>query len=307
MKLPLRLSLCLLALAPLMALAQPKKVASVAQNAGQIDIYNAPDGTSTYVGEGQGVARITKNVIITQKGADLILYAQEAIYDQGRNQAKASGQLSVLSRDTTIRGQRLLADFNQRNCTIFGSVSITSHGKKDGSAAGYRKELTNKPIKVLCDRLVWDYDTHQATATGNIRIIQGDNRGTCNSIVYNETRNIIQLLGNVRFGDNKNRTLIGQDITIYVDQSTVSSNTKTHLSFPPLANTGQQTKKPPKATVPFAPVPTLPPNVLGEFAPPPPAPAPRPAPTEEPPPPAPPEQPAETEVPETTPAAPVGK
>ncbi|BCM92398.1 LPS-assembly protein LptD [Abditibacteriota bacterium] len=300
MKLSLRFCLPLLALAPLAALAQPKKPAAPApqkpapppvsaakDTGGQVDISNALDGTSTY-DDAQGLARITKDVVITQRGENLVVYAQQALYSRAQNQATATGQLRVVTRDSTIRGLNLRADFDERRFTISGSVTITSHGKQDGNAPELRGEVSKKPIRVLCDQVVWEYDTRQATATGNIRIFQGTNQGTCNKIVYDEAQNIVNLIGNVQFGDDQNRTFIGQDIRFYIDSNTVASDSRVRIKFKDKEglngnSSPAKTPRPQKTPIPFKPVPSLPPDLLGNLnAPLPPVSTPAPAATEEP-------------------------
>jgi lipopolysaccharide assembly outer membrane protein LptD (OstA) len=290
MKLSLRLCLPLLALAPLVALAQPqpKKVAPTApRESGQVNISNAPDGTSTY-DDAQGLARITKDVVITQSGENLVVYAQQALYSRPQNQATATGQLRVVTRDSTIRGLNLRADFDERRFTISGNVTITSHGKNDGAAPGLRGETNKKPIRVLCDQVVWEYDTRQATATGNIRIFQGKSRGTCNKIIYDESKNVVILQGNVQFGDDQNRTFVGQEIRVYIDDNTIASDSRIRLKFQ--GNEGlngngatSKTPRPAKTPMPLKAKPTLPADLLKDLnAPPPPVSTPAPAPTEEP-------------------------
>lgn len=300
MKLSLRFCLPLLALAPLAALAQPKKAAPsvapaavpavpAAQGAGQVDITNAPDGTATYDDE-QGLARITKDVVITQRGENLVVYAQQAVYSRSRNQASANDQLRVVTRDSTIRGLNLRADFDNRQFTISGSVVINSHGKKDGKAGELGAQSSKKPIKVTCDQVVWEYDTKQATATGNIHIYQGTNQGTCNKIIYDEGQNIVKLLGNVQFGDDKNRTFVGPEVDFYIDNNIVSAP-HARIRFPEkegMSGNPSSAKTPQKTPLPFKPVPSLPADIVGGFSPPPPVATPLPAPTEEPAPPPPP-------------------
>ena len=301
MKLSLRLCLPLLALAPLVALAQPKKaapskaapptlapavvpVAPATQGAGQVDITNAPDGTATY-DDAQGLARITKDVVITQRGEKLAVYAQQAVYSRSRNQATATDQLRVVTRDSTIRGVNLRADFNNRQFTISGNVVITSHGKKDGTYGELGGDAKRKAVKVLCDQVVWEYDTKQATATGNIHIYQGANQGTCNKIVYDEDKNVVRLLGGVQFGDNRNRTFVGPEVYFYIDSNIVSAD-HARIRFPEkdgVDGSSSTVKTPKKTPVPFPSRPVIPADAPKSFETPrSPAPAPLPVATEEP-------------------------
>lgn len=299
-----KLSLVLLAVAPLMALAQPQKNAPIpTKNGGQVSIRNASDGTFSY-DDKTGVARWTKNVIITQENENITIRAQDVLANRIRKLANASGQLSIETRDSTIIGKSLFADFNNRKATITQEVVITSHGKKDGTVAGLGAELRHKPIKVTCDRVDWDYDIKQATATSNIHISQGVNRGTCNRIIYDEQRNIIDLQGDVRFGDDKNRNFIGQEILVYVDEGRIKAGRGTKMLFPggDNFNTPVKTPRAPKAGRKFDPAPTLPP--LDEVVAPPPLPAPKATATEEPLPAPRPAEPDPTETPDAAPTVP---
>ncbi len=286
MKPILKFSLALLALAPLVALAQPAKTpAAPAPKADEggapFTIKNARDGTTTYDTE-RGIGRMTKNIVVTQTGEDVVIFAQEATFDRNRNIANATVQLKVTTRDSTITGTKLFADFNARTATITGNVVINSHGKKDGVAPGLRGEAGKKPITVLCERVDWDYDIRQATATGNIRISQGANKGTCNKIIYDEKLNIINLLGNVRFVDDKSSTFLGQDIIIYLEEGRISSKGGTITSKPGFEKPTTSKTPVPKPRNTFAPAPSLTTNQLGEVVEAPPAPTAMPTATEEP-------------------------
>ncbi|BCM92399.1 LPS-assembly protein LptD [Abditibacteriota bacterium] len=275
MKLSLCLCLSLLGLVSFSAFAQPKK--TLVPDAGQVNISNAPDGTATYDGA-QKLARITKDVVITQRGENLVVYAQEVVYDKKQNRSVASGQLRVVTRDSTIRGDKLFADFGARQFIISGNVVITTHGKNDGAMAGLRDDTEKKPIRVLCDQVVWEYDTRQATATGNIRISQGVNQGTCNKIVYSEAENVVNLLGNVKFGDEQDRRFRAQDITFYVDNDIVNADSRVIIEFIEKEGmngegVGSKTPRPQKARIPVKPMRGLPSDLQGNVVSPPPAPA----------------------------------
>lgn len=268
------------AIAPLVALAQPPaKQAAAPKPSGQVSIVNAKDGTFSY-DDTSGLAHWTKDVVITQQSEDIIIRAQDVQADRIRKLANATDQLSIETRDSTIKGKKLYADFNNRTAIITQNVVITSHGKNDGAAAGIRAEVGRKPIRVNCERVDWEYDIRQATATGNIHIAQGVNRGTCNKIIFDERRNIIDLLGDVRFGDDKNRTFIGQHIRVYIDESRIQGIGPTRMLVPEGDGLNASTPRATKAPLPFPPAPNLP--SLGGIVAPPPLPSPKPTATDEP-------------------------
>jgi len=275
-----KILLAVSAAAPLVALAQPPaKQVAAPKPTGQVSIVNAKDGSFSYDDAG-GLAHWTKNVVITQQSEDIIIRAQDVRADRIRKIANASDQLSIETRDSTIKGKLLYADFNNRTAVITQNVVITSHGKNDGAAAGIRAEVGRKPIRVNCERVDWEYDIRQATATGNIHITQGPNHGTCNKIIFDESRNIIELLGDVRFGDDKNRTFLGQHIIVYVDESRIQGIGSIRMLVPQGGGLDSPTPRAAKTPRPFTPPPNLPP--LDGIAAPPPLPAPKPTATDEP-------------------------
>lgn len=311
MKLSFRLCLSLIALAPLVALAQPKKAAPPAapppaapvDDGDMVTVYS---GRATYLDDDEGIARLTKNVVISQKSENLTVYAQDAVYNKARNQANASNQLRVTTRNSTVTGLKLFADFDERQFTISGNVLITSHGKNDGEAGKLKSETSKNPVRVACKQVVWEYDTQQATVTGDIHIAQGTNKGTCNEILYDEKNNIVWLKGNVRFGNDKNQSFLGQDVKVYLDTNTISTEGNSRMMFPkkdgPSGDSNADTKKTPrpkKTPVAFAPPPVLRKNAAGGIEAPPVAATPEPTATEEPAPTLPPLPPDEEEKPTT--------
>jgi lipopolysaccharide export system protein LptA len=232
------------------ATSAAKKAAPSANTVGNVVIRNSPSGTAIY-DDARGIAKLTKDVSIVQTGEDFILKAQEATYNRPKNQAFARGNLNINTRDSTIIGESTFADFNEKTMTVNNNVVVTSHGKGDGiagNATGFRSEVRRKPVKITCTTAEWNYETRQAVLTGNIRIYQEDNTGTCESIFYDEAQNIVQLRGKARFGNTKKQTFLGEDLYIYVDTGKVQSKKPIRLQFPPneplAEGTPSATKKP---------------------------------------------------------------
>jgi lipopolysaccharide assembly outer membrane protein LptD (OstA) len=227
-----------------------KKSVPSANTVGNVVIRNSPAGTAIY-DDARGIAKLTKDVSIVQTGQDFILKAQEATYNRPKNQAYARGNLNIDTRDSTITGESTFADFNEKTMTVNNNVVVSSHGKGDGiagNATGFRSEVRRKPIKITCTTAEWNYETRQAVLSGNIRIYQEDNTGTCDSIFYDEAQNIVQLRGKARFGNTKKQTFLGEDLYIYVDTGKVQSKMPILLQFPSndpvVQSTPRATKRP---------------------------------------------------------------
>ena len=250
-------------------------------------------GTNSDYDDTSGIARLSKDVTVVQTGEDFILYAQNLTYNRPKNQAVATGSLRVETRDSTIRAARIFADFNTKIITFTGDVTINTHGKNGITGKrGFRAEAQKKASKILCERADWDYEARQATLTGNIRMTQGENSGTCERILFDETQNVAQLRGGVRFTDKANRTFNTPNLTIYIDEGRISTDrVSTTWNAQNSPGAAPQPAKTPILKV--KPAPVISAEDLKQFdITPPPIPTPRPEPTEAP------EAPEPTETPE---------
>ena len=252
MKLPL-LTLILLC-APLAARAQntPQTPPLAASEAALSDGYVDFNANQAVFDDGQGVGVYTGNVTATQTGEDFILYAQKVTSfrknnaDRPNDTATATDNLRIETRESTIRGKELFANFDTKVFSLTGDVVISSYGEGDGvapdAAAKRRTTQKRKPVRIACDRLDWNYDTRQATLVGNIRIVQGDGVGTCNRIIYDEPRNAARLQGDVRFGNAEKRQFFADELLLFVDTGLVQNQSGVRVTGP--VNNAADPKKP---------------------------------------------------------------
>lgn len=226
------------------AAAGPANAAPKAQRNGDIRISNSQNGTASYDTK-RGISIITGDVRVTQVGEDFILYADKIVYNENTNQAEATGRLKVETRDSTIVGLKMRANFDTKVITITDKVEMRSHGTDDGikgSASSSKKrsirgDVTGKASRMTCDRIDFNYDIREAVITGNIRMMQGKNEGTCDTIVFDEENNIAELRGNVRFTNGERQTFRSQKVIIWLDEDKMHapSDTKqpTTIVIPP--------------------------------------------------------------------------
>ena len=219
----------------------PAVAAPSVNTAGNVDIK----GGTTLYNDNTGITTSSGGVTLREIGKEFVLSANEAIYDKNKNQASVQGGLKVETRDSTIRGAKLFGDFNRKLLTITGNVVISAYDKGDGMS-GFRSSQARKPMRIACNRLDWNYATRQATLVGNLRIVQADNSGTCDTIVYDEQKNTVYLKGNVSFGNSKNQQFFGNEVVVYVDKGLVSAPNATFRSSveTPAKAPAQSTVKP---------------------------------------------------------------
>jgi lipopolysaccharide assembly outer membrane protein LptD (OstA) len=219
----------------------------------------------------RGVRTLKRNVQVSQEGEDFIFYADDVTQYEKDNTAVARLNIHIESQDSTIIGDLLQADFNDKMMTLTGNVVMKSHGKGDGlKGKTVRGELLHKASSLTCDRLDYDYETKQATLSGNIRMRQGENFGTCERIVFDEQKNTARLMGNVKFINGDKQTIIGPEVTIWIDSNMIVAP-DARAVIPRRANT-TGAKKPPRKGIELGDAPTLPQDVLsgGNSKPPPP-------------------------------------
>lgn len=249
-----------------------KPAAPASNQFGNVTIRNAPTGEAIY-DDRRGVVRITDDVRVTQAGEDFILYADDVVYSRPSNQAVATKNLRVETRDTTIRGLKMNADFNTKMIVMTGNIVITSHGEKDGisgarqtkpTGEGFRGKVLNKGSKLTCDRAEWDYETRQAVLTGNILMTQGDNFGTCDKILFDEPKNYARLLGNARF-TNGNQTIRSNEIRVWMNEDKAQSFDT--VLYIPNANKPdpKATPRPTRIPTPIGDAPSIPDDILSDF------------------------------------------
>lgn len=222
----------------------------------------------------RGVRHATRNVQLWQEGEDFILYADDVTQYEKDNTGTARSNLHVESRDSTIIGDLMRVDFTDKVMTLTGNVILKSHGEKDGlrgqgDGKSVRGEVLHKPSSLTCDRLDYDYETKQATLSGNIRMRQGENFGTCERILFDESKNIVRLIGNVKFINGDSQTIEVPEMTIWIDNNMIQSpGISTRMPH----GKGKGPARPPRRPTDFGPAPKLPDDITqGNNSKPPPA------------------------------------
>lgn len=170
------------------------------------------------------------NVVVRQDGEDMVMHSDSAVYKRDSNTATASGNLKVDTRDSTIVGLKLNADFDTKHVVITEKVFMRSHGEKDGLPANEKTKkdpaaavdaLSHKPSNMWCDKIDFNYDIQEALVTGNIKIKQEKTDGTCNQVVFDEENNRAELKGNVNFVDDEGQKFLCDVMYVWFDTGNI--------------------------------------------------------------------------------------
>ncbi|HEX8550552.1 MAG TPA: LptA/OstA family protein [Abditibacteriaceae bacterium] len=229
--------------------ANPAQMKPAKARRGDVRIRNAADGTAVYNNR-TGISRISKNVVVTQEGEDFILRAEQISYNENTNEAIGSGNLRIESRNSTITGGAIRADFDTKTIIITGNVVMNSHGEGNGLQSA--RDVKRKPSQITCDRVDYNYGNRQAIITGNILMKQEKNAGTCERITFDEDSNYARLEGAVSFRNTETGQMIrSTDVEVWIDDNIVKASNRTTVTGP---NKEVQRTAPPKTNVPERPV-----------------------------------------------------
>lgn len=254
---------------------------SSASRSGNVRISNK--GKTTWDNQ-RGMWHMVEDVRVTQDGEDFILYANELFFNEKANQALARGSLRVESRDSTITGSEIRANFNSKLLIITGNVLMKSHAPEDGiqgsspkekptangstrsegksndkSRGSMREEARTKASRMTCDKIEYNYESRQAVVTGSIRLVQDKNSGTCERILFDEEQNIAQLTSNdaygVRFTDGEGRSILTREVIAYIDQDHVETKYPVKIDIP--RPRGEATPQPRRTFAPPSSIPDV--------------------------------------------------
>ncbi|NCO42358.1 MAG: hypothetical protein COZ06_22415 [Armatimonadetes bacterium CG_4_10_14_3_um_filter_66_18] len=182
-----------------------------------------------------------KQVTITEVGEDYQMVADRVEYDERNDSAQGTGNLHFSDPDTTITGDLIVVDFNQKLATVTGNVKLTSHGeeaKPGKDKQGEKdedlplKERYRKKKTVMdCDQIDYWYKEKRAEAHGNLRFHQENRRGTAGKATYFEKDDRLFLEGAVSVTNEKGETAEAPQVTIDNKEDTLAADQGVKIRF----------------------------------------------------------------------------
>ena len=225
-----------------MVLAQkaPEKPAAKSQKSVTVGDVHITSDQLDYIKE-SATFILKGNVVVRQDGEDMVMHSDNAVYKRDANTATASGNLKVDTRDSTITGLKLNADFDSKHVIITEKVFMRSHGEKDGlpdkektkkDAVSSIDALSHKPSNMWCDKMDFNYEIQEALVTGNIKIKQDKTDGTCEKVIFDEANNRATLKGKVDFTDEDNQRFKCELMYVWFDSGNIKVDGPFELTTP---------------------------------------------------------------------------
>lgn len=178
---------------------QPVKYTSLQITADKIS-WNQTESRATLAG----------NVVMIH--GETKMTAGRVIYNKSQKTAQATENPHVIDTTTQITGDSINANFGEKLAVVRGNVCMISTPKKTA-----KESLTSKWNDLLTlhsDELKYYYKQKRMEAEGNLKITQKDRTATAEKALYDETNEVVTLLGNVKCVDSKGQSFEGPKVTI---------------------------------------------------------------------------------------------
>ena len=154
------------------------------------------------------IAILTGNVKITQ--GDTVLTADKIEYNENEDiqTAVATGSVKIVDPDAEITGDKGIAYFNEKRAVIDGNIKVVAKLKPkpaEKDKKTIKSEWKDKAV-ITCDKIEYFYKKKEASAVGNLKMIQKDRTLTAGQAFYQVKPEIITLSGGVKGRDSKGQT-----------------------------------------------------------------------------------------------------
>lgn len=176
-----------------------------------------------------------KHVTIREIGEDYEMVADRVEYDDRNDTATGTENLTFSDPDTTIVGDLIVVNFDQKLATVTGDVKLTSHGEEsedeDDDDLPLKERYRKKKTVIDCDQIDYWYKEKRAEAHGNLRFRQGDRHGTAGKAVYFEKDDVLLLEGEVNVTNKKGETAKAPTVTIDNKEDTMVADQGVTITF----------------------------------------------------------------------------
>jgi len=168
---------------------------------------------SSYKWEGQDKILVLKGGVKFIQG-DTVILADKVDYRESTRTAVASGNLKIYDDQNTITGETCTVNFKDKKSVLAGGVRLIAKPKPkpeikpDTSAAAkptsFREEMKDE-VEITCDKIEYWYKEKRAVVSTPLKMVQKTRTLTADSATYLGKDEIVQLVGNVKGTDEKDR------------------------------------------------------------------------------------------------------
>jgi len=162
--------------------------------------------TYSYRWEGEDKILVLNGEVKFVQG-DTTILADKVDYHESTRTAIANGNLKAFDPQSTITGNQCTINLKDKKAVVTGGVHITSKPKPKSAKPGESssKSELKDAIEVTCESVEYFYKEKKAIVSTPVRIVQKNRVITADSATYFGKDDIIELVGNVKGQDEKDR------------------------------------------------------------------------------------------------------
>ncbi|MHB1001111.1 MAG: LptA/OstA family protein [Armatimonadota bacterium] len=170
------------------------------------EVRYSADATS-YRWEGDDrILVLSGNVKFVQ--GDTVLVADKVDYRESTRTASAAGKLRIYDDLNSITGDKCTVFFKDKKGTITGSVHMIAKPKpkadEDADSKSLKSQIKDE-TNLDCSAIDYFYKEKRAVLSSPVKVVQKDRTVTADNAVYLGNDEIIELAGNVKGNDEKDK------------------------------------------------------------------------------------------------------
>ena len=174
------------------------------------EIKYSADGSS-YKWEGEDKVLVLKGNVKFVQG-DTVLVADKVDYRESTRTAVASGNLKIYDDQSTITAENCSVNFKEKKGILTGGVHMVAKPKPkpatetaDSSKPKSLREEWKDDVDITCDKIEYWYKDKRAVVSSPLKMVQKTRTLTADSATYDGKAEIVQLVGNVKGVDEKDK------------------------------------------------------------------------------------------------------
>lgn len=154
------------------------------------------------------------NKIVLMKGnvsfthGDTVITSDQVNYDGNAKSAVSPGKIRITNPDCDIAGEKGSAYFEKKLGVVEGSVvmQLKPHKGNEPENKESIRDKFSQPTVITCQKVEYLYKKKLATASGEVVFKQDKRRASADKAIYDETKELLTLSGNVKGVDEDGQT-----------------------------------------------------------------------------------------------------
>lgn len=145
---------------------------------------------------------------VKMQSRDMTLLSEKIYYNTNTKMAKVDVPFKLFGQGNTFTGNKVEANFKEKVVKAYGNVKFVQKKRKSGKKPEKKEEKgekitsikskTREDVTITCDQFVYNYDSKEGTAEGNVKLYRADGVITGDHATYSGKPGLVVVTGNVK-------------------------------------------------------------------------------------------------------------